>query len=90
MPTVPAIVLTADKPYRTDLLPAGTNPDDSLTFAEWRQAQDRMATALHAQHVTTTNRGHHIYLYSPGIVVDAIHGVVDDFREHGDASPHAR
>jgi pimeloyl-ACP methyl ester carboxylesterase len=80
MPRVPAIVLTADKPYRTDLLPAGTDPDDSLTFAAWQWAQDRLAKALHAQYVTATNSGHHVYLYSPGIVVDAIRTVVDDAR----------
>lgn len=79
-PRVPAIVLTADKPYRTDLLPAGTDPDDSLTFAAWQRAQDRLAKALHARHITSTNSGHHVYLYSPGIVVDAVRAVVDDVR----------
>jgi murein DD-endopeptidase MepM/ murein hydrolase activator NlpD len=80
MPKVPAIVLTADKPYRTDLLPPGTDPDASLTFADWRKAQDRLATALRAEHVTSTASGHHVYLYSPAIVVDAIRAVVDDVR----------
>jgi pimeloyl-ACP methyl ester carboxylesterase len=84
MPRVPAIVLTADKPYRTDLLPVGTKPDDSLTFQDWLTAQDRMARALHAEHVTTTDSGHHVYLYSPKVVVDAIREVVDDVREHRD------
>jgi pimeloyl-ACP methyl ester carboxylesterase len=80
MPKVPAIVLSADKPYRTGLLPAGTDPDASLTFASWLKAQDRLAAALHAKHVTATASGHHVYLYSPGIVVDAIRTVVDDVR----------
>jgi hypothetical protein len=81
MPRVPAVVLTADKPYRTDLLPAGTDPDSSLTFASWLEGQERMATALHAEHVTRTNSGHHVYLYSPALVVDAIRTVVADVRD---------
>jgi pimeloyl-ACP methyl ester carboxylesterase len=80
MPKVPAIVLSADKPYRTDLLPAGTDPDASLTFADWLQAQDRLAKSLGAEHVTTTHSGHHVYLYSPALVVHAIRTIVDDVR----------
>jgi hypothetical protein len=80
MPRIPAVVLTGDKPYRSDLLPAGTNPEASLTFTAWQAAQDRIATELDAQHITNTRSGHHIYLYSPKLVVDAIHQIVDDVR----------
>jgi pimeloyl-ACP methyl ester carboxylesterase len=90
MPDVPAIVLSADKPYRTDLLPAGTDPEATLTFASWLRAQDRLAAALHAQHVTATASGHHVYLYSPRIVVDAIRTVVDDVRRDRPAAGTAR
>jgi hypothetical protein len=51
-----------------------------VTFDDWLAAQDRLATELHARHVTRTNSGHNIYLYSPALVVDAIREVVDDVR----------
>ena len=44
-------------------------------------AQDLLASALGAEHITSTNSGHHIYLYSPALVVDAIRELVDDVRE---------
>ena len=72
---LPAVVLSADKPYRTDLLP----PEDveaSVTFTDWRDQQERLAARLGAEHVTTTNSGHHVYLYSPQLVIDAIREVV--------------
>ena len=72
---LPAIVLSADKPYRMDLLP----PEDieaSVTFTDWRVQQDRLAARLGAGHVTATDSGHHVYLYSPQLVIDAIREVV--------------
>lgn len=44
-PRVPAVVLSADKPYRTDLLPPGNDLDGLLAFPKWLAAQPRLATA---------------------------------------------
>ena len=81
MTRVPAIVLTADKPYRIDLPPPeACEGDELLSFADWLAAQERLATALGARHATDTRSGHHVYLYSPALVIDAIREVVDDVR----------
>lgn len=82
MPELPAVVLAADKPYRTDLLPPEL-VDKSLRFDDWRSAQDLLAHYLHAKYVDDTNSGHHIYLYSPVQVVNAIRDVVDRVRAQG-------
>jgi hypothetical protein len=54
-----------------------------ITFAEWQAAQDRLAASLHAAHIAETHSGHNIYLYQPGLVVDAIRKVVDEVRASG-------
>lgn len=76
---IPSIVLTADKPLRADLQPV--DADASVTFDDWLAAQDLMARGLAAKHVTETNSGHHIYLYSPRLVIKAIRDVVADVRD---------
>jgi hypothetical protein len=80
MPRVPAVVLSADKPWRVDLVPPEALQGEQVTFADWSAAQDELAAALGAEHVTATNSGHGVYLYSPAVVVDAIRAVVDDAR----------
>jgi pimeloyl-ACP methyl ester carboxylesterase len=80
LPTVPAVVLSADKPWRVDLLPEEAKAVASVTFDDWRASLDRLAEALHAKHVTKTNSGHDIAQYSPKLVVDAIREVVDDAK----------
>ena len=75
---VPSIVLTADKALRADLQPA--DADASVTFVDWLAQQDLLATEFGAKHVTGTNSGHNIYLYSPRLVNDAIHEVIADVR----------
>ena len=75
---IPAIVLSADKPLRADLQPV--DADASVTFDDWLVGQDLLATGLAAKHVTETNSGHHIYLYSPRLVNKAIREVVADVR----------
>jgi pimeloyl-ACP methyl ester carboxylesterase len=79
MPRVPAIVLSADKPWRIDLLPEATR-GELVTFADWLTALDHLSAALGAEHITRTNSGHDIYQYSPALVVGAIRQVVDDVR----------
>ena len=38
LPDVPAVVLAADKPWRTDLLPAEARPAEMVTFDDWLAA----------------------------------------------------
>lgn len=75
VPAVPSIVLSADKPYRTDLAPPGT-VDATVTFTEWRGAQGLLAQSLNATHISNTNSGHHVYLYSPELVIEGIRDIV--------------
>lgn len=42
-----------------------------------------LAARLGAEHITATNSGHNIYLYSPQLVIDAIRNVVAQVREPG-------
>ncbi len=76
---IPTVVLSADKPY--PLPPPGPgDPDASVTFADWSAGQDLLATGVGAEHITKTNSGHHVYLYSPKLVVGAIRKVVGEVR----------
>jgi pimeloyl-ACP methyl ester carboxylesterase len=84
MPRVPAIVLTASKPWATDQLGP---PLELPTFDNWKTQLDHLAVDLGAPNITDTNSGHDIYLYSPKLVVDAIREVVNDVR-HG--TPHVQ
>ncbi|GFG51946.1 alpha/beta hydrolase [Mycolicibacterium agri] len=80
IPTMPAAVLSAEKPWRTDLLPPEATQGEQVTFADWLAAQQQLALALGVEPVTATDSGHDIYLYRPALVVDAIRDVVDDVR----------
>jgi pimeloyl-ACP methyl ester carboxylesterase len=88
LPEVPAVVLSADKPWRIDLLPADATQGEMVTFADWLASLDRLAVALGAENITQTNSGHDIYLYNPALVVDAIQDVINDAGE--DTSPTPR
>jgi pimeloyl-ACP methyl ester carboxylesterase len=81
VPDIPAVVLSADKPWRIDLLPPEALSDDMVTFDDWLASLDRLATELDAEHITTTDSGHDIYLYAPALVVDAIREIVGDVRD---------
>jgi pimeloyl-ACP methyl ester carboxylesterase len=78
LPDVPAVVLSADKPWRFDLLPPEAITDEMVSFDDWLTSLDRLAAGLGAEHITKTGSGHDIYLYTPALVVDAIRDVVDD------------
>jgi pimeloyl-ACP methyl ester carboxylesterase len=80
LPTMPTAVLSADKPWRTDLLPADALRGEQVTFSDWLAGQQQLATALGVVPVTATDSGHDVYLYQPALVVDAIRGVVDAVR----------
>jgi pimeloyl-ACP methyl ester carboxylesterase len=80
MSTVPAVVLSADKPWRTDLLPPEAGQGEQVDFADCLAGQQRLAAALDVEPVSHTDSGHGIYLYRPQLVVDAITAVVDQIR----------
>jgi D-alanyl-D-alanine carboxypeptidase len=81
LPERPAVVLSADKPWQSSAPDAhGETSGGMITFAEWLAAQDLLAASLHAAHVAETHSGHNIYLYQPGLVVDAVRKVVDEVR----------
>jgi pimeloyl-ACP methyl ester carboxylesterase len=73
-PIVPAIVLTADKPWNLPL--GGTG----ATWPAWLSAQDRLAALLHARHITDTASGHGIAVENPRVVVKAIRDIVRAVR----------
>jgi len=78
LPRVPAVVLSADKPWRTDLLPAEVAAIETVTFEQWLAALDLLAQDLGAQNITVTDSGHDIYLYNPALVTEQIGRIVDD------------
>ena len=75
---IPSIVLTADKRTRADLVPPDV--DVGVTFDDWLVGQNLLANGLDAKHVTETNSGHNVYLYSPRLVSSAIREVVTEVR----------
>lgn len=80
LPDVPAAVLSADKPWRTDLLPPEVAAVDTVTFEDWARAQVRLALELGVEQVAETGSGHDIGLYQPALVVRTIRAVVDEVR----------
>ncbi|WP_327280384.1 MULTISPECIES: hypothetical protein [unclassified Streptomyces] len=68
-------MLTSDEPWD---LKVGTG---GSTWPAWLAAQDDLARALHARHVTDTGSGHGIAVEQPRLVVDAVHEVVDETRK---------
>jgi pimeloyl-ACP methyl ester carboxylesterase len=79
LPPIPTVVLSADKPLRSDLQPP--DADSSVTFDDWVRGQDLLAAGVGAAHVAATDSGHHVYLYSPQLVNAAIREVVADVRD---------
>jgi pimeloyl-ACP methyl ester carboxylesterase len=85
MPRVPAIVLVADKPWRTDLVPPELLQGEHTTFADWLAMVEQLGVDLGAKTITKTDSGHDIYLYNPKLVIDSIDEVV---REVRNGAPH--
>jgi Predicted hydrolases or acyltransferases (alpha/beta hydrolase superfamily) len=81
MPDVPAVVLVADKPFRTDLVPPEQLQGEHTTFDDWVAMVTRLGADLGAQTITETNSGHNIYMYNPELVIDSIREVVDTVRD---------
>ena len=84
-PRLPAVVLSADKPWQAPSAAAPAN-GVMVTFADWLAAQDLLAASLGARHVSQTHSGHNIYLYSPRLVVETVREVVEAARRKARAS----
>jgi pimeloyl-ACP methyl ester carboxylesterase len=81
MPSVPAIVLGADKPYREDLIPPELLQGEHTTFADWVAMVEQLGIALGAKTITDTDSGHNIYMYNPKLVIDSIDEIVGEVRD---------
>ena len=80
MPDVPAIVLVADKPFRTDLVPPEQLQGEHTTFDDWVAMVTRLGADLGAKTITETNSGHNIYMYNSELVIESIREIVDTVR----------
>jgi pimeloyl-ACP methyl ester carboxylesterase len=80
MPQLPAIVLVADKPFRTDLVPPELLEGEHTTFDDWVAMVIQLGENLGATTITETHSGHNIYMYNPQLVIDSIQQIVDDVR----------
>ena len=84
-PTVPTVVLTADRPQALakEQLPPGV--DQQFTNDLWASqlaAQEKLAKKFPgAEHITDTNSTHYIQVYNPQLVSDSIRSVVDAERD---------
>ncbi|HEU0182622.1 MAG TPA: alpha/beta hydrolase [Agromyces mariniharenae] len=67
LPSMPAAVLTADRPF--DYLGIG---DATTYWPAWIEAQTRLAASLGATHVTQTDSGHFIGNEHPELVLEQI------------------
>ena len=88
-PTVPTVVLTADRPQLTKealaegQFPAGVDQEfaDDL-WASQLAAQEKLAEKFPgAEHITDTNSTHYIHLENPQLVSDSIRQVVEAERD---------
>lgn len=93
-PSVPVIVLTADRwPFTPEVIAAGHESGQlpsyvtqEFTDALWTsqlEAQDKLAAKFPgAKHITNTNASHYIHLDNPRLVIDSIREVVDHVRSN--------
>jgi pimeloyl-ACP methyl ester carboxylesterase len=90
-PTVPTVVLTADRPQipltkealAKEQLPAGVDQEFANDFwASQLAAQEKLAKRFPgAEHITDTNSSHYIQAENPRLVIDSIRSVVDAERD---------
>jgi pimeloyl-ACP methyl ester carboxylesterase len=74
MPAMPASVLTAEPwPFSFPSTDGGPKADH---WPQWFEAQQMLATALHATHISQTNSGHNIYTENPALVNEQICAVI--------------
>ncbi|MEP9376961.1 alpha/beta hydrolase [Aquabacter sp. CN5-332] len=84
---LPAVVLSADKPWQPPSAPAPSAVATGVTFTDWQESQKLLAASLKARHVEQTNSGHNIHAYAPQLVIDAIQAVVDAVRSGSVRTP---
>ncbi|MFF0141740.1 alpha/beta fold hydrolase [Streptomyces sp. NPDC005227] len=65
----PAVALTSDQPWDLQVGHSGS------TWPAWLAAQQRLASDLHARHITHTDSGHGISVEQPQLVAHAIRAV---------------
>ena len=80
---LPAVVLSADKPWQPPSASKEGDPAGGVTFADWQTSERLLATSLNARLVATTKSGHNVYAYEPELVIDAIREVVESVRAGG-------
>jgi pimeloyl-ACP methyl ester carboxylesterase len=84
-PTVPTVVLTADRPQALakEQLPPGVDQQFiNDLWASQLAAQEKLAKKFPgAEHITDTNSTHYIQVYNPQLVSDSIRSVVDAERD---------
>ncbi len=80
---LPAVVLSADKPWQPPSAAQEGDPAAGVTFADWRTSERLLATSLNAKLIAATKSGHNIYAYAPQLVIDAIREVVEAVRAGG-------
>jgi pimeloyl-ACP methyl ester carboxylesterase len=80
---MPAIVLSADKPWQPPSSSQNNDPAAGVTFADWRMSERLLATSLNARLIAMTKSGHNVYAYAPQLVIDAIREVVESVRAGG-------
>jgi pimeloyl-ACP methyl ester carboxylesterase len=87
LPELPAVVLSADKPWQSPSASTTGAAATGVTFADWQESQKLLAASLKARHVERTSSGHNIFAYSPQLVIDAIQAVVDAVRGGSTRTP---
>jgi pimeloyl-ACP methyl ester carboxylesterase len=84
-PTVPTVVLTADRPQALakEQLPPGVDQQFiNDLWASQLAAQEKLAKKFPgAEHITDTNSTHYIQVYNPQLVSDSIRRVVEAERD---------
>lgn len=88
---MPALVLSSDQPYdfkaliREGILPADTPADfGDIVWQAILTSQQKLASLLHAEHITDTYSGHYIHLTQPQLVINSIRHVYDQIHQQPD------
>ncbi|KJL31772.1 alpha/beta fold hydrolase [Microbacterium azadirachtae] len=73
-PDLPTTVLSSDQPWDLGVTPGAS------TWPAWLAAQDELARASHATHLSATHSGHGIQVEQPDLVASAIRDVLAEAR----------
>ena len=73
-PDLPTAVLSSDQPWDLGVTPGAS------TWPAWLAAQDELARAWRATHLSVTHSGHGIQVEQPALVATAIRGVLAEAR----------